>query len=250
MRWVAVILILCNMIFFLKNWLEFDHSRNIAAMNASLGQSPGDLLGMQLVLLGERKNSKTAAVSTAVGNDNIRSAIESNVIEDLASRVANICILLGPYQEIGSARKLIDQLAAMQIQAKYASIRILGDPDYWVYLVPEKTRELATAKLRELQEKKIDSFIIPQGDDENGISLGVFDNRESAEKRQQSIIALGYDAKLRSNARTYIENWVIVYSGQESKLKSGFYEQLRLENKNLEVRKERCDMVASIQDIQ
>ena len=66
------------------------------------------------------------------------------------------------------------------------SLRVDGNPDYWVYLNPEPTKDLAIA-VEGVARQKIDSFLIPQGDLANGISLGIFDSQENAEKHRQII---------------------------------------------------------------
>jgi hypothetical protein len=271
MRWIVISLLLFNLAFFLKNWLEFSHARSLAAMNAEvLGIAVGEMPGMRLTLLSERKSTimpREAALRqklngvlateniSEVKNDSIQVKGQDTPDAALAEMLntesleSEACILLGPYSNNGSARELIGQLAALQIESKYASIRIAGEPDYWVYLIPEPTRELATVKLRELQEKKIDSFLIPQGDIANGISLGVFDRRENAEKHQQTILSLGYDAKLRSNPRNYLENWVVIYPSHAAKLTSDVYERIHSGSYKPDLRKEQCNKVASIIDI-
>ena len=128
-------------------------------------------------------------------------------------------------------------------------MEVAGDPDYWVYLRPEATRALATAKLRELQDKKIDSFIIPQGEIANGISLGVFDKRDNAERRQQAVKERGYDALIRENPRIYRENWVALQPSEAAKFSHELYQQLRVDHQAVDLRKDRCSKVASTIDI-
>ena len=108
---------------------------------------------------------------------------------------------------------------------------------------------MAAVKLRELQEKKIDSFIIPQGEIANGISLGVFDKQENAEKRQQAIVEMGYNPQLRINPRNYMENWVVIYPEHSALFSPELYNQLHLENNKLDLRKDQCNKVASQIDI-
>lgn len=257
MRWTVISLVLLNVMFLLWNWLEYSHSKGVEAMNAGAAAGQTEMPGARVILLRER----SARVDKETGVNGVGSA---SAVDDLASAVPPVdagnaagaqaeppqCLLLGPYPEPQAAKALLDRLAALQIQGKYAAIEVAGEPDYWVYLRPEPTKELAAARLRELQEKKIDSFIVPQGDIANGISLGVFDKLENAEKRQQAIVELGYEAQLRVNPRNYLENWVVIYPAESTRFSPELYNQLHNDNDKLDLRKDPCNKVASLIDIQ
>src|SRR5690606_27178288 len=84
-------------------------------------------------------------------------------------------------------------------------------PDYWVYLPPLADRNAAIDVLRELQQiRKIDSFLISQGPLANGISLGLFKNRDAAVSLQEQRIAEGLDARLIEVERNATEVWVLI----------------------------------------
>lgn len=258
MRWIVISLVLFNIMFLLWNWLEYSHSRGLEAMNTgSAGVLSQEMLGAKLTLLRERptrpilvsgevKDATTALVAGETAEHTDVAPVATNVE---AVESVQYCLLLGPYPESGAAKILLDRLRALQIEGKYAAIEVAGEPDYWVYLRPEPTKELAAVKLKELQEKKIDSFIVPQGEIANGISLGVFDKQENAEKRQREIVEFGYDAQLLVNPRNYMENWVVVYPDNSARFSPELYNQLRLENNKLDLRKEECSKVASLIDI-
>lgn len=257
MRWTVISLVLLNVMFLIWNWLDYSHSKGVEAMNAGAAVSQPEMPGAKVVLLRERSTQiyegggGDPAAASVGGAPSSVSVGQANA-GDAAGAQPELpqCLLLGPYPEPQAAKALLDRLAALQIQGKYAAIEVAGEPDYWVYLRPEPTKELAAAKLRELQEKKVDSFIVPQGDIANGISLGVFDKRENAEKRQQMIIELGYDAQLRVNPRNYLENWVVIYPDDSARFSPELYNQLRIDNDRLDLRKDPCNKVASPIDIQ
>lgn len=258
MRWIVISLLLFNVMFLLWNWLGYSHSKGVEAMNAGGAAERAEMPGARVLLLRERvvpdtqsgENIVPAAETLVLAGNTDASAAESSALKvDGAQADQSVCLLLGPHPEPPAAKILIDRLAALQIQGKYAAIEVAGEPDYWVYLRPEPTKELAAVKLRELQEKKIDSFIIPQGEIANGISLGVFDKQENAEKRQQAIAELGYSAQVRANPRNYLESWVVIYPDEAARFSSELYNQLRLDNNKLDLRKDLCSKVASLIDI-
>ncbi len=248
MRWTVIGLFLLNIVFAVWGWLGYSYSRNVESLGgAEAISSAENMPGAKLVLLRERASVTPAVLSSDVAEQPASSL--SNAAEQ-AAVVIPLCTLLGPVLQISDAKALLTRLGALQIQAKYVSLRVDGNPDYWVYLNPEPTKDLAIAKLRELQGKKIDSFLIPQGDLANGISLGIFDSQENAEKHRQIIVQMGYSAQLKTNPRTYLENWIAIYPDQVAGFSQELYNQLHAENAKLDLRKDECRKVASTIDIQ
>lgn len=244
MRWTMIGLFLLNIVFAVWGWLGYSYTKNVESLDAVVSDVDS-MPGARLVLLKEQQAGAPATSLTIPSPPN-----EQPPLPALAETAATqICTLLGPVLQSEDAKALIGRLAALQINAKYVALQVAGSPDYWVYLNPEPTKDLAVAKLRELQGKKIDSFLVSQGDLTNGISLGIFDSRENAEKHQQAIVQLGYDAKLRENSRNYLEQWVAIYPDQVSGFSPELYNQLHSENSKLDLRKDECGKVASVIDI-
>lgn len=253
MRWTVIGLVLLNMIFLLWNWLEYSHRRGVEAMNVQASTGAVALPGEKILLLREQvlPTALQVPVDGVVEPLNIveSSAVAGDADSQIDSGQQSGCLLLGPYPEAQAAGVLIERLGALEIESKYAGVEVAGEPDYWVYLPPEPTKELALARLKELQEKKIDSFIVNQGEIANGISLGVFDRQENADNRRAAILEQGYDAQIRINPRSYRENWVVIYPEFTARFSPELYSQLRSENNKLDLRKEECNKVASPVDI-
>lgn len=248
MRWTVIGLFLLNIVFAVWGWLGYSYSRNVESLGgAEAVSSAENMPGAKLVLLREQVVATPVAPTPEAV---VQPALSPpNTVEQVAVDIP-LCTLLGPLLQPSDAKALLARLGALQIQAKYVSLRVDGNPDYWVYLSPEPTKDLAIAKLRELQGKKIDSFLIPQGDLANGISLGIFDSQENAEKHRQAIVQMGYNALLKTNPRTYLENWVAIYPDQVAGFSQELYGQLHAENPKLDLRKDECRKVASTIDIQ
>ncbi len=249
MRWIVISLVLFNVGYLLWNWLEYSHSRELQVMNASAGAYVAEMPGARLMLLSERAANAPQVVAKPSEVTTPAAVPAAAAPTPPADPATALCLLLGPFADQQAGKPVYERMVALDIHARLASIEIEGDPDYWVYLKPEATRELAMAKLRELQEKKIDSFIIPQGEIANGISLGVFDKEDNAERRRQAVIERGYEALVRANPRIYLENWLVIYPEEAGKFSPELYEQLHGENNKLDLRKEQCSKVASIIDI-
>lgn len=250
MRWTVIGLFLLNVVFAVWGWLGYSYTRNVESLGgAEVAASAENMPGTKLVLLREQAATANVAAQSASAAAVVSVSPRPHVAEN-PSVEAQLCTLLGPVMKPEDAKALLSRLNALQIQAKYVALQVDGNPDYWVYLRPEPTKDLAIEKLRELQGKQIDSFLIPQGDLANGISLGIFDSQENAEKHRQTISQLGYDAQLKVNPRGYLENWIAIYPDQVAGFSQELYNQLRMENSKLDLRKDECRKVASTIDIQ
>lgn len=67
---------------------------------------------------------------------------------------------------------------------------------YWVLLPPQPSLGEAQARIDELRERGIDSFVVTEGSMSNAVSLGYFPGRASAEQLQRQLAGFGYEAQL------------------------------------------------------
>lgn len=252
MKWIVVCLTLANMVLLVWNGLEYTHAKRVATLNSQVLADDMRMPGAKLQMLRER----TPAVEVEAQIDSVAGQ-ESTTLQSEdgemggndKSALVNMCLLLGPVSDRNQGDMIVSRLVALQIQADLAGVEIAGEPDYWVYLKAEPTRELAINKLKELQDKKIDSFVIPKGELVNGISLGVFDRQENAAERQSEVQALGYDARLHINHRKYMEDWVVLRPDEADKFNPQLYQQLISEFDALDMRRELCEKVAPYERI-
>jgi hypothetical protein len=115
-----------------------------------------------------------------------------------------------------------------------------GDVRYWVYLHPLGSRREAYSKLRELQSRGVDSYVIPSGSLTNGISFGIFSERERAEKLLAELEARGIAVQSREEPQTYFERWVVLPPGAAETLAGDFWSQLQGEYPELDRRQNLC----------
>lgn len=118
------------------------------------------------------------------------------------------CLFLGSFQEEAGARQVEQRLIALDIQAEVRPVSAAAGLDYWVYMPPLGSRQASLRQLKELQARGIDSYIITQGDLANGISLGIFPRRDSAESVVQRLQRAGYEPLLRELPREQRSFWV------------------------------------------
>lgn len=142
----------------------------------------------------------------------------SGVASPDVTSVEQLCLLAGPLGDSGDAKRLIGELEGLGVAAEVVVQSITKAPNYWVYLEPYETRKAAIAKLKALQLAKVDSYLITQGELANGISLGVFENIDSARRMLERRQGQGYDVKVRELGKKNYEYWVSVAGGYTADL--------------------------------
>lgn len=120
------------------------------------------------------------------------------------------CPAIGPWGSADEARRVVESLAAAGVKAGVRTVELKGAKVYWVYLPPFAERAQAMRKLRELQAKGIDSFVVSGGGDANAISLGSFAARDSALGIQSRLRGAGYAADIREQQRDLQQTWVVL----------------------------------------
>jgi cell division septation protein DedD len=164
--------------------------------------------------------------------------------------VANpsLCVMVGAFASQVDAREFMARLAALDVISYEHPVDLSAGEGYWVYLQPLANRDEARRRLAELQARGVDSYIIPKGELENGISLGVFTRRDLAEARLAELGRLGLSANLHNIERSYREHWVMLGESEEHKLDESVWPSLLQENISLRRRQNLCSDVASIKN--
>lgn len=79
---------------------------------------------------------------------------------------------------------------------------------YWVHFPPLPDRESAIERVERMRAEGIDDiFIIPGGDQRNAVSLGVYSQAASLERRLTELRGHGYDPSVVNRYRTSVAAW-------------------------------------------
>lgn len=255
MRWILIVLLMCNGIYFLWQTYLLRVEQPVAV---AAGVNSGDE-GAGLKLLSEEPGltptpepapgqaAPERLVAGLSGGEKPVDAVAASPVE--VSIPSNICWWVGPFKEEISGKLVVSRLEALDMSLQLRNIEIPGKPDYWVHLPPQSSRKVAVKLLRELQAKKIDSFLITEGELENGLSLGFFTQQPSAESVHKKRMAQGYDARIKVVPRTYTELWAVFDVGEYGKFSDALWEKIQQGNAGLERRKNYCDKIASVDDL-
>lgn len=125
-----------------------------------------------------------------------------------APKTAPSCLLLGGFESVERARLLEQRLLSLDIAARVVSTDASLGSDHWVYIPPLASQQASLRQLRELQARKIDGYLITEGELANGILLGVFPQLDSAASVAEKLRAAGYEPQVRELPRIYQEYWV------------------------------------------
>lgn len=157
-----------------------------------------------------------------------------------------VCLFLGRFDEEAQAQQVEQRLLSLDIRSQSQVVESAGAVDYWVYLPPLASRQASLRQLRELQARKIDSYIISQGDLANGISLGIFPRHDSADSVISRLRRAGYEPLLRELPRANRSHWVRIAPESRHLVDDSLLERLSLDFNGLQHQLMPCEGVASV----
>lgn len=138
----------------------------------------------------------------------------ANPISEVESGEDRGCRSLGPFEDLMVAQDIAERLNAMGVGVNLRAVdEETGEFDFRLVLPPLSSLQEAFRRLRELKSREIDSYVISQGDDALGISLGVFSSRDAAEDHRVDLAGDGYETVIREIPRVYRGYWVFADRG-------------------------------------
>ncbi|MGD2054892.1 MAG: hypothetical protein PVG45_12395 [Gammaproteobacteria bacterium] len=119
------------------------------------------------------------------------------------------CYTLGPFSEMKTLRLVTREIKDYVIEASFRSREEQEQSMFRVYLKPVGSKREARELIKELVSNNIrDYFIITDGPNKNGISLGYFSNKGRAYRHAERVRKLGFDAIAEPVFRTYTIYWL------------------------------------------
>lgn len=119
------------------------------------------------------------------------------------------CLSLGPFPDNDAFAEAEAKLAALGLSGKRRLAEGQIWVGYWIFLSPEGSREQAVAKVGALRKLGVgDIYIEPAGERENAISLGVFKERNRAQRRYREIRDLGFEPQIARRTRQGTVYWL------------------------------------------
>jgi cell division septation protein DedD len=121
------------------------------------------------------------------------------------------CTSVGPFRELSQAATA----AATLRTAGFQPTQRVAEGDiwigYWVYIEAIASVALANDILAKVRAEGVtDSYVIPNSDSGNLVSLGVFSEISGVSRRREQVRALGYEPKVVDRTRRATVYWVDV----------------------------------------
>jgi len=200
-------------------------------------------LGYQFTQPAQVATTEKIQVSVSSAAAPIRLVSEVAATEKASSKEVEkgrLCWAVGPYPVELDAKHLYARMLAMDIPAKVSTRSEVIKEEFWVYLPPLANRKQAIRKLKELQKRKVDSFVITEGELENGISLGLFTKQASVDRLVEKLKKKNINADVRPLTRTRNQYWVVAPVNVQSPLSEKTRERL-MEGQDQPWLQIRCD---------
>ena len=129
------------------------------------------------------------------------------------------CMSVGPFRELSQAASAAATLRA----AGHQPLQRVSEGDvwigYWVYIPRIATEPEANEILAKVRaEGIVDSYVIPNSDSGNLVSLGVFSEISGVSRRRDQVRALGYEPQVVDRTRRATVYWIDVTLGPEQTL--------------------------------
>ena len=226
MKYIAVCLLLLNVLYLgYQLWFK-DNPKSAASLPES-----------------EHHGTLIKLVSESSGADERQLEVEevlNNPVTEAGPGAGQTCTALGAFEDVVSAQDVAERLDAVGFDADLRAIdKPTGEFDYRVVLPPAPSLQEAFRRLRELKSRDIDSYVITQGEDSLGISLGVFSSRESAVNHMGNLEKGGYEVGIKEIPRLSRGYWI--YSQEASQeFPADFLEYTQTEFSEVELARLSC----------
>lgn len=134
---------------------------------------------------------------------------EEPASKPVAKPAGDLCYTLGPFREMKTLRLVTREIKDYVVEASFRSKEEQEQTMFRVFVRPVGGKQEAKALIKELVSKNIrDYFIITDGPNKNGISLGYFSDKGRAYRHADRVRKLGFDATAEPVFRSYTIYWL------------------------------------------
>ena len=159
------------------------------------------------------------------------------VPEAVAAPDERICQTLGPLFKKHDVTAVFALLArnGYEVNVRDSDTRVPNG--YWVYL-PAMQASQARRIVADLDAHGMTDYYIGK---QNYISLGIFSDKDKAERRLQEVQRLGYEPKVDQRYRTRDVYWLDVEGRGTPLLRSEIWEQIQSQHTDVRVQRVSCE---------
>jgi len=240
-KWVILCLVLINVVFF--GW-QLSRDQEVVVAGEPVPPATRSAMVNRLLLVSEldrgvlrqRRNvpspqpsappeqrspaevAKRHADTASVSRENALAAPLESDIE---------CYTVGPLQNEDDISALSAWFSAQGSLATLRSDERREVVSTWVFLPPLESRQAANDRMQEMQAANIDDiYVIPRGDMANAVSLGLFSQKDSLERRIVQLEERGFTPSVLPRYRTVTASWFDVATSAAEPITVGVLDQI------------------------
>jgi hypothetical protein len=240
-KWVILALVIVNGVFF--GW-QLGRDRQLAVSGPSPPPAADAALVNRLLLVSEVESgvlrqrriepTRQTATASAPGSaaqppDTAGGRADVSLAEVLAMppESGRECYTIGPLDNEDDISALGAWFKAQGSQATLREDERREVVSTWVFLPPLASRADADARVREMQAANIDDiFVIPRGDMANAISLGLYSQSETLQRRVTQLEERGFEPSVLPRYRTATASWFDVTTSAAQPMTVGVLDQI------------------------
>ena len=239
MKWVIACLVVLNAAFFV--W-QLGRDRPVAVSEEPEPAASTSAMVNRLLLVSELDRGvlrqrlgaqPSRSPAPAQSDANVRDGGPSSPMAEPGQSAAIApdsdvqCYTVGPLDNADDISALSDWFAAQGSEAKLRTDERREVVSTWVFVPPFESREAADARVREMQAANIDDiYVIPRGDMANAISLGLYSQEESLERRVSELERRGFSPSVLPRYRTVTASWFDVTTSASKPMTVGVLDQI------------------------
>ena len=218
MRWFVLLLIAANVGLYL--WFSANEPANVRSVDE--GRLPRvseiEMIGQQSE---EERPAPEVEAIHGVAQESAQEVAETapSSVPELAPEAQPVpraqCFGLGWFEEEAHAEAYRRQLTQQTPDLRFRGLTQREEPlepFHWVIVPALETRQAALERYRQLVDLGVEAYVVPSGERENAISLGLFRSRRSAESVLQQRQEQNIDAILVKFPRNRI-SYALVFEG-------------------------------------
>ena len=242
MKWVIVLLVLANVVFF--GWQLARDEKAAAIEDPVPPATTTSAMVNRLLLVNELERGvlryrRRAPTAKPVPREEPQPPVEMAKVESDSTPVpveesaappadpGLVCHTIGPLDNEDDISALADWFSAQGSQAKLRTDERREVASTWVFLPPLESREAADARVLEMQAANIDDiYVIPRGDMANAISLGLYSQKSSLARRVSQLKERGFTPSVLPRYRTVIASWFDVTTDVDQPMTVGVLDQI------------------------
>lgn len=138
-----------------------------------------------------------------------------------------VCYTLGPLDNQDDISALGAWFEAQGSQATLRDDERREVVSTWVFMPPQESLEAAKALVEEMEAANIDDiYVIARGDMANAISLGLYSQNETLERRVAQLESRGFKPSVQPRYRTATASWFDVATSADQPMTVGVLSQI------------------------